>query len=126
MVKTQNTMKTRSWTTRIHDKGKQMSKWIELKSELFKNHPTCKLCNERPAVHLHHAVINKGKIRSKKLHKYLDHRFNALEVCEVCHPFADAYDIRKTAWEINCERYGKSNMETWYFGLPFKVKEMFE
>ena len=102
------------------------AKWNTLKSELFENYPTCKLCGTRPAAHLHHAVINKGKIRSKKLHKYLDHLYNALEVCEVCHPFADAYDIRAAAWKINCERYGKTEMDVWYFGLPFKVKDVFD
>jgi len=102
------------------------AKWNLLKEELFASHPMCRLCMVRPAVHLHHAVINKGKVRNKRLHKYLDHRFNALEVCEMCHLFADSYGVRKEAYEINCKRYGKTNMEVWHLGLPFKVKELFE
>ena len=101
------------------------NKWNELKQELFESHPVCRLCWIRPATQLHHAVINKAKVRNKKLHKYLDNKHNALEVCEVCHPFADAYGIRQTAWTINCDRYGKSSMVAWYDALPLKIKEKF-
>lgn len=102
------------------------AKWNTLKVELFAGHPICKLCRVRPAVHLHHAIINKGKVRSKRLHKYLDHKYNSLEVCGKCHLTADRYEVRQKAWTINCERYGRSSMEAWYSELPLKIKEMFE
>jgi len=102
------------------------AKWNLLKRELFETYPMCKLCGIRPATQLHHAVINKGKVRNRKLHKYLDCKENALEVCEICHLFADSYETRKTAYKINCDRYGKTNMEVWLHGLPFIIKETFE
>lgn len=100
-----------------------MSRWASLKKELFACHPVCKLCRINPAVHLHHAVINKAKVRNKKLHKYLDVKENALEVCEKCHEGADSYMIRQLAFEINCRRYGRNHMESWYRDLPLLVKE---
>ena len=101
----------------------RMSKWNDIKRELFASYPMCRLCMIRPAVHLHHAVINKGKVRNKKLHKYLDHKYNALEVCEKCHLGADSYQYRQRAYQINCDRYGKEEMKEWYDNLPFKIKE---
>ena len=98
-------------------------KWNELKKEKFESHPMCKLCRIRPAAHYHHAVINKGKVRNKKLHKYLDVEENGLEVCEECHKGADAYDMRVVAWGINCARYGYDHMRKWYDDLPLLVKE---
>ena len=98
-------------------------KWNALKRDLFANHPLCKICHLKPAVHLHHAIINKGKVRNKKLHKYLDCKENALEVCESCHKFADSYGVRVEAFRINSQRYGTEHMKGWYNSLPFKVKE---
>jgi len=102
------------------------AKWNALKRELFASHPICKLCRVRPAVHLHHAVINKGKVRNRKLHKYLDVKENALEVCEKCHKFADSYGFRVEAYRINAKRYGRERMRTWYNDLPLKIKEKME
>ena len=102
------------------------NKWNELKRELFEDSPLCKLCKIRPAIHLHHAVISKGKVRNKKKHKYLDVKENALEVCGTCHPFADAYDVRLSAWEINCRRYGIEHMIEWYDELPLRIKDRME
>jgi hypothetical protein len=104
----------------------KQSKWIELKKEMFADMPLCKLCKVRPAIHLHHAVINKGKVRNKKFHKFLDVRENALEVCEPCHKMADAYGVRKTAYQLNAQRYGEEHMREWLDGLPLKIKERFE
>ena len=101
----------------------KQSAWNELKKELFADYPMCKLCMIRPAVHLHHAVINKGKVRNKKFHKLLDCKENALEVCEKCHKTADGYHKRMKAYRINVDRYGEEHMRDWYDSLPFKVKE---
>ena len=101
-------------------------KWNALKLELFANSPLCKLCNIRPAIHLHHAVINKGKVRNKKQHKYLDHKCNALEVCEECHLGADKYEDRRLAYHINANRYGHDVMKDWYGSLPLLIKESME
>ena len=98
-------------------------KWNNLKRDLFASHPLCKLCKIRPAVHLHHAVINKGKVRNKRLHGYLDVKENALEVCEECHLKADSYDRRRWSYNFNSGRYGYEHMKNWYDSLPFKVKE---
>lgn len=102
------------------------NKWNELKKELFERHPMCKLCRVRPAVHLHHAVINKGKVKNKKFHKYLDVKENALEICAQCHVAADSYDFRKIAYRINVERYGLDCMREWYDSLPLLIKELME
>ena len=91
---------------------------------MFAGYPQCKLCEVRPAIHLHHAIINKAKVRNRKFHKYLDHKYNALEVCEECHKGADSYMIRRLAYEINCRRYGRDHMKTWYDNLPFRIKEL--
>ena len=99
------------------------AKWNELKKELFEKSPICKLCRVRPAVHLHHAVINKAKVRNKKMHKYLDVKENALEVCEECHKTADGWKTRVQAYRINSRRYGKEHMRHWYENLPLLVKE---
>ena len=99
------------------------NKWNDLKRELFASHPICRLCKLRPAVHLHHAIINKGKVRNKRLHKYLDVIENALEVCEECHLYADAYEVRRRAFEINIKRYGRARMKIWYDNLPLIIKE---
>ena len=99
--------------------------WNDLKRELFASHPICKLCRIRPAVHLHHAIINKGKVRNRKLHKYLDHKYNALEVCEGCHKYADSYEVRLQAWKINAKRYGGHALQEWYSNLPLLIKERF-
>ena len=104
----------------------KQSAWNELKKELFADSPMCAFCKIRPAVHLHHAVINKGKVRNKKLHKYLDVKENALEICEICHKMADAYDARKASYSINVRRYGLEHMRTWYNELPLKIKERME
>ena len=101
-------------------------KWNEIKRELFASHPLCKLCRIRPAVHLHHAVINKAKVRNKKLHKHLDCKENSLEICELCHKMADSYDVRKAAYSINVLRYGLDHMRKWYNELPLKIKERME
>lgn len=85
--------------------------------------PLCQVCHIQPAIHLHHAIINKAKVRNKKLHKILDHKYNALEVCEECHKGADAYEQRVRAWGINCARYGYDNMREWYSDLPLIIKE---
>ena len=97
-------------------------KWNKLKVELFEDSPLCKLCKTRPAVHLHHAVMG----RHKKKQKYLDVKENALEVCNECHKTADGYDVRLTAWEINCRRYGIEHMQDWYDELPLLIKELME
>ena len=102
----------------------KQSAWIELKKELFADMPLCKLCKVRPASQLHHAVINKGKVRNKKFHKYLDCKENALEICDTCHLMADSYSFRKVAYGINSERYGSEHMRTWYANLPLKIKEL--
>jgi len=104
----------------------KQSAWIEIKKELFENYPMCKLCKTSPAVHLHHGVVNKGKVRNKSLHKYLDVKENALEVCEMCHKMADAYEIRAVAYRINSERYGCNHMDNWYENLPLRIKERFD
>ena len=101
-------------------------KWNELKAELFERSPVCKLCKIRPATQLHHAVINKGKVRNKKLHKYLDHKCNALEVCDKCHLGADKYEDRRLAYHINANRYGHDVMKEWYDSLPLLIKELME
>ena len=44
--------------------------WNNLKRELFAKHPLCELCKIRPAVHLHHAVINKGKATNIEVNFY--------------------------------------------------------
>ena len=103
-----------------------MTTWNELKREMFENHPLCKLCRIRPAVHLHHAVINKGKVRNRKMHKFLDVRENALEICEECHKGADSYRKRREAFWLNATRYGRAHMMKWYDDLPFKIKELME
>ena len=99
------------------------AKWNSLKRDLFSSHPLCKFCKIRPAVHLHHAVVNKGKVRNKCLHKCLDVKENALEVCEKCHKFADSYAKRREAYYLNAQRYGAKRMRAWYDGLPLKIKE---
>jgi len=104
----------------------KQSTWNELKKELFESRPLCKLCKIRPAIHLHHAVINKGKVRNKKLHKYLDCKENALEVCDICHKMADAYGVRVAAYNINKRRYGLKHMQDWYDNLPLRIKEKME
>ena len=100
-------------------------KWNELKHELFDKYPLCKFCKIRPATQLHHAIINKAKVRNKKFHKFLDVKENAVEVCDLCHRTADSYDIRKSAWDINVRRYGYKRMVNWYAGLPLRVKDKF-
>lgn len=104
----------------------KQSAWLELKKELFESNPICKLCGIRPAVHLHHAVINKAKVRNKKLNKLLDVKENALEVCEVCHKTADGFWQRRDAYKINSKRYGWEHMREWYDNLPLKIKERME
>ena len=99
------------------------AKWNELKRALFAHYPVCKLCHRRAAVHLHHAVINKGKVRNKKFHKYLDVKENALEVCEECHKTADGWRTRVKAYNLNAKRYGREHMKDWYENLPFAIKE---
>ena len=101
------------------------SKWIELKKELLADYPMCKFCRIRPAVHLHHGIINKAKLRNKKMHKFLDHKFNAIEICAECHFSADAYEMRRTAYWINVTRYG-DDVAVWYDELPIKIKEKME
>ena len=101
------------------------AKWIALKRKKFAANPLCKFCRIRPAVHLHHAVVNKGKVRNKRLHKLLDVEENALEVCNECHKFADSYTKRREAYYINAKRYGASRMRVWYDNLPLKIKEKF-
>jgi tRNA U54 and U55 pseudouridine synthase Pus10 len=100
-----------------------MSKWTNLKRDLFRSHPLCRMCMIRPAVHLHHGVINKAKVRNRSLHKYLDVRENAIEICEQCHKYADSFHQRVKAYRINADRYGKEHMKAWYDSLPLKVKE---
>ena len=103
----------------------KQSKWLTLKAELFADRPLCKLCKVKPATQLHHCIVSKGKVRNKKMHKYLDVRENALEVCEECHKGADAYEVRTVAYRINSERYGHNHIDNWYENLPFLIKENF-
>ena len=104
----------------------RQSAWLEIKKELFENSPMCKVCRIRLATDLHHAIISKAKVRRRKFHKYLDHKYNALELCKTCHKVADGYDTRKMAWDINCKRYTYKNMVNWYASLPLRIKEKFK
>jgi len=103
-------------------------KWNQLKREVFGQSlwgiPACRLCHKQNASHLHHALINKGKVKNRKHHKLLDVKVNGLEVCEKCHKFADAYKMRNKAYQINKKRYGKE-VDEWLESLPFHVKEIF-
>ena len=99
--------------------------WTELKKEMFEYRPVFKLCKVKPAIHLHHCIVSKGKVRNKKMHKYLNVIENALPVCEECHKGADAYNVRLMSWQIKCKEFGEVHMDDWYDALPFKVKEEF-
>ena len=103
-----------------------MSKWIDIKRELFdKPVVICKVCRLEEATHLHHAIISKAKLRDRKKHKLIDHKCNAIEICGKCHITADAYEIRRTAYWVNIARYGQE-MKDWYESLPILIKENFD
>ena len=76
-----------------------------------------------PATDLHHGVINKAKFRSRSFHKYLDVIENAVPVCRKCHLYADAYEIRRIAYQLKVEELGKERMEKWLDSLPVIIKE---
>lgn len=100
--------------------------WIDIKRELWdKPVVICKVCRLREATQLHHAIISKGKLRDRKKHKLIDHKCNALEICDQCHKSADAYEIRRLAYFINVVRYGEE-MNEWYESLPILIKESFD
>ena len=101
--------------------------WIEIKFEYwYPTDPICWYCRIRTAVDLGHGVINKGKVKNRTFHKFLNVIENAVPTCKECHVDADSYENRSKAYQLKCYELGTERMELWLFNLPFNYKEIFD
>lgn len=100
--------------------------WIDIKKIYWDNgYPLCWFCRVATATQLHHGIINKAKVRNRKLHKYLDVVENAIPVCDTCHQTADSYEMRTKAYNLKIYEFNKERIDSWLNNLPFTIKEIF-
>ena len=84
--------------------------WTQIKRDLWDEslagQPVCKICQAKGATQLHHGVYPKGVLKGRKWHKILDHKCNAIEICDDCHEYLPE-NARKVCYDINHQRYEK-------------------
>ncbi len=97
-------------------------KWIAIKKELFPC--ACVLCAKNKATELAHMPLHKRYFNSKKFHKYIDVKYNAVPVCNECkETLSENHEGRVIAVAWLRSKY--PDWDEWYDGLSIRIKEMY-
>ena len=95
---------------------------LKLKQKLvLERGSRCECCGEDSILlDLHEGVVSRADAGKNWKHLIFC-PVNCFLLCRGCHTNWGEVFPREKAWEVSCQRYGRSLVETWYKGLPWKV-----
>ena len=101
--------------------------WSELKEWVYfyPMYPLCWFCKKTTAADLCHSPINKGQVKNRSYHEYLNVKENAVPGCKKCNT-KDSFEHRQLGYRLKCKELGKDHMDEWLASLPFIIKENFD
>ena len=92
----------------------------------YPNYPMCWICGKRTAEHAGHGVLNKGLVRNKKKHKFLNKSENLCPQCTNCNmTIADTWVNRNKMYNKKCDEMGQDRIDEWIESVGLKIPENF-
>jgi hypothetical protein len=80
----------------------------------------CEWCHERPWTELHHCLIHR-----KKGFQQLDHPYNLMAVCKICHESGEVNNFSARVVFYLVQILRGCDIEKWLSELPLKIKPNF-